>query len=658
MTATDPLNPTATDLLDPEAHLGRARSHTSAGTQDAEIARRVDALFGDAAGTTTRRRRRRRRTRTAMVAGVATAALVASAVWAGAASGSSNGNYRTAAASIQDVTQQLSGVATIEPVSQASVAFPTGGTVATVDVALGDAVTVGQQLATLDTEALTQTLHERQATLAAAELDLSKELDGEAVDTSGTSGSGSSPGKVSNVVSTTGAVTAIRVAATQTTGASSGSSPFVDTASPSATTTTPTTSSSTAASSTAALVATRQAVVDAQAAVDVALRASDTALDAATTVCASVGSTSSTATASSSSTTTTTSVPGGLQACVTAITDVQRAQQKVADAQTQLSAATNALDELLASQPGSKATPSSGAGAGASQSGATNPASGTRSEAAGSSTPSAAGSSRSNGSNGTASTASSQDLIAAQKAVDAAQLQVTVAEQAIAQASIASPIAGTVVAVGLAVGESATAGSSTQHIVVQGSSGFEAVTAVTVDQIGHVRVGQDATVAPDGHDELLRGKVVAIAQTPESSSSTTSYRVTIGLNDPSVELGNGSTGTVTIVTDGATAALAVPTSAVSTDGDQSTVTVYDGSGTHKVRVTVGAIGTQWTQINSGIERGQKVVLADLDKALPSAATSATSNSTNGSAPGATGEFPGGFADRSGGPPSGTGGPPN
>ena len=91
-----------------------------------------------------------------------------------------------------------------------------------------------------------------------------------------------------------------------------------------------------------------------------------------------------------SSTTTTTSVPGGLQACVTAITDVQRAQQKVADAQTQLSAATNALDELLASQPGSKATPSSGAGAGASQSGATNPASGTRSEAAGSSTPSAA----------------------------------------------------------------------------------------------------------------------------------------------------------------------------------------------------------------------------------------------------------------------------
>ena len=113
---------------------------------------------------------------------------------------------------------------------------------------------------------------------------------------------------------------------------------------------------------------------------------------------------------------------------------------------------------------------------------------------------------------------------------------------------------------------------------MQGSSGFEAVTAVTVDQIGHVRVGQDATVAPDGHDELLRGKVVAIAQTPESSSSTTSYRVTIGLNDPSVELGNGSTGTVTIVTDGATAALAVPTSAVSTDGDQSTVTVYDEQG--------------------------------------------------------------------------------
>ncbi len=45
------------------------------------------------------------------------------------------------------MTSTLDGVATIQPVAQADVAFPNAGTVASVDVAVGDAVTTGQQLA-------------------------------------------------------------------------------------------------------------------------------------------------------------------------------------------------------------------------------------------------------------------------------------------------------------------------------------------------------------------------------------------------------------------------------------------------------------------------------------------------------------------------------
>ncbi len=56
----------------------------------------------------------------------------------------------------RDVDAELTSVATIEPVSQAPVAFPAGGTVATVDVAVGvgDTVAVGQELASLDTAQL------------------------------------------------------------------------------------------------------------------------------------------------------------------------------------------------------------------------------------------------------------------------------------------------------------------------------------------------------------------------------------------------------------------------------------------------------------------------------------------------------------------------
>ena len=84
------------------------------------------------------------------VAGVIAAAVVVGAVAAASARSDSGPTYRTATASMQQVDQVLDAVATVEPVSQAAVAFPVDGTVDAVDVAVGDPVTVGKRLATLD----------------------------------------------------------------------------------------------------------------------------------------------------------------------------------------------------------------------------------------------------------------------------------------------------------------------------------------------------------------------------------------------------------------------------------------------------------------------------------------------------------------------------
>ncbi len=51
-----------------------------------------------------------------------------------------------------------------------SIGFPSAGTVSSVDVAVGDVVAVGQQLATLDTLELERTLREKQEALAQAQL--------------------------------------------------------------------------------------------------------------------------------------------------------------------------------------------------------------------------------------------------------------------------------------------------------------------------------------------------------------------------------------------------------------------------------------------------------------------------------------------------------
>jgi RND family efflux transporter MFP subunit len=220
---------------------------------------------------------------------------------------------------------------------------------------------------------------------------------------------------------------------------------------------------------------------------------------------------------------------------------------------------------------------------------------------------------------------SAADLVAYQSAVDAATANVTVAQQALAQATVVSPIAGTVVAVNVAPGTAATAGSSTQTIVVAGVGGFEASTTVSLDDVPSLKIGQHATVTADGATTAIAGSIVSISAVPASSTST-NYRVVIALPADATGLLNGAIGSVAIMT-GTAAGVAVPTSAVTTTGAIHTVRVLEGTVVQTVPVQVGVVGDTWTQITSGLQAGQQVVLAAVDEPLPNSATSASTTAT-------------------------------
>lgn len=247
---------------------------------------------------------------------------------------------------------------------------------------------------------------------------------------------------------------------------------------------------------------------------------------------------------------------------------------------------------------------------------------------------------------------SAASLIAKQRAVDAADAAVTTANQALAAATIVSPITGHVVAVSMSVGDSVSAASTTENIIVAGTGGNEITTMVPVAHLPAVKVGQVATILLDGSTTVRSGRVVAVGLSPSTQSGNTVYPVSITFDDTDA-LRNGSTASVTIDTRVTGSVLTVPTSAVTVLGPRHSVEVVADGKVHTVAVGVGAIGETFTQITSGLRIGQIVVLADLAAPLPSAATSGSTGNGFGdngpdgsrrpSSVGASGGFGGRFA---------------
>ncbi len=224
-------------------------------------------------------------------------AAVGVLLWATGSSASAASGYRTAVASLATVRQTLSVSGTTEPVHQATAEFQVAGTVSAVDVTVGQQVTAGQSLASLDTTSLAQAVSSAQLSVSAAEATLSENEAGQSAGSSaGSSGGGASASLTADITPTTGGA---RLQRTGTGG--------------------PSTQSST-------IAADQQAVVTAQKTedADAATAAADFAQ--AQTVCSSSGGGTTTTTTPPSTTTTTT---GSSTACADALSKSLADQEQV-----------------------------------------------------------------------------------------------------------------------------------------------------------------------------------------------------------------------------------------------------------------------------------------------------------------------------------------
>ncbi|MCO6006681.1 HlyD family efflux transporter periplasmic adaptor subunit [Actinoallomurus purpureus] len=149
----------------------------------------------------------------------------------------------------------------------------------------------------------------------------------------------------------------------------------------------------------------------------------------------------------------------------------------------------------------------------------------------------------------------------------------------------------------------------------------------TEADVAKLKRGQEATVTFDAvRNAQASGKVTEIDQTATTSNNVVQYGVTVSLTAPPAGLRIGATATVRVTTAQAEKVLYVPTAAVRTAGGRSTVTVMAG-GRQTIRVVqAGVQGDQGTEITSGLQEGDQVLV--------------TSTATTGTGGFPSGRFPG------------------
>ena len=150
----------------------------------------------------------------------------------------------------------------------------------------------------------------------------------------------------------------------------------------------------------------------------------------------------------------------------------------------------------------------------------------------------------------------------------------------------------------------------TQFMVLDNIDEFQVVMAYTETDASSIAPGQKVRLTFDAVPDLeLTGSVLSVSPTATAISGVISYYVTVVLPQGDPRLKSGMTAQAEVLTKEVPGVLAVPGAAVRTQNGTSVVTVLDPNGTQRtVTVQTGATGDGKTQILSGVTEGQQVVL--------------------------------------------------
>lgn len=185
---------------------------------------------------------------------------------------------------------------------------------------------------------------------------------------------------------------------------------------------------------------------------------------------------------------------------------------------------------------------------------------------------------------------------------------------------IVSPIAGTVIGKPLSAGELVAQGVNNPTVIMTVADMSKMQINAKVDQtdIGKIALGQQVKFTVDAYPgKEFTGKVSIISRKPVVEQNVTYYQVTIDVDNAENKLNPGMVARVSITISESKGVLTVPLAAVRTDKTGKYVVVMGENGqTKNVPVTTGSTGEDRIEIISGLDDGDKVVIAQVKTQTP------------------------------------------
>lgn len=170
-----------------------------------------------------------------------------------------------------------------------------------------------------------------------------------------------------------------------------------------------------------------------------------------------------------------------------------------------------------------------------------------------------------------------------------------------------APFGGVIGSVNPKVGEVFNASDPAIDVLSQGNYKIDIL--IPENEIGAVTVGAPALVTFDAYGSNLEATatVASVDLSETMTNGVGAYKATVYLNSANPTIRTGMTGNVSIEGPTASGVLTIPTSAIINENDNSFVLFRNQSGSFVMRqITTGLVGEGGTEVTSGLNQGDVV----------------------------------------------------